>query len=116
VVSTIVDFTAMVIAVELGGVRPVPATVIAAACGAITNFALNRRFTYEAGHGRVTRQVWRFVLVSGASLGLNALGMYGFHNVLGVQYMIARLVTAVIVSNAWNYPMLRFFVFSHRST
>ena len=114
--STGVDYSAMVMLVELAHLQPVVATVVGASCGAVTNFLINRTFTYQAREGRVREQAWRFVLVSGASLGLNALGEYTFHNVFGLQYMLARVITSIIVSNGWNYPMLRFFVFSVRRT
>ena len=106
----------MVGAVELLHLGPVVATVLAAFTGAVTNFLVSRRFTFRQGGTRMSPQAWRFALVSGTSLGLNALGEHIFHNLLGVQYFLARVVTAIIVSNGWNYPMLRFFVFSNRST
>ncbi len=110
--STCVDYLVMVGCVELGGIRPVPATAISALAGAITNFTVNRTFTYHAAEVPARHQLWRFVLVSGASLGFNTLGEYFFHNRLGIQYVLARVITSVIVSNTWNYPMMRFFVFS----
>jgi putative flippase GtrA len=112
--STGVDYTVMVTCVEGFGLAPVLATVIGAACGAITNFLVNRSFTYHATRDPGTGQAWRFVLVSAGSLGLNAGGVQLFHGVLGLQYMLARVITSIIVSNGWNYPMLRFFVFSRR--
>lgn len=115
VLSTAVDYLVMVASVEGAHLRPVPATVVGASCGAVTNFVVNRRFTYRAEHGRVSHQMLRFALVSGASLGLNAFGEYIFHNELHLQYLVARVITSVIVSNGWNYPMLRFFVFSGKS-
>jgi len=115
VLSTAVDFTVMFAFVKLVHLKPVVATVIGASGGALTNFAVNRSFTYRAGTGRPGGQLWKFVVVSAASLGLNALGEYCFFSLLGLQFMLARVITAIIVSNGWNYPMLRFFVFSGRS-
>jgi putative flippase GtrA len=112
--STGVDYGVMVTCVEGFGLGPVLATVIGASCGAITNFLVNRSFTYRATSDPRVGQAWRFVLVSGGSLGLNAGGEYLFHNVVGLQYMLARVITSIIVSNGWNFPMLRFFVFSRR--
>jgi putative flippase GtrA len=112
VLSTAVDYTVMIACVELLGVRPVPATAIGAFGGAVTNFSINRTFTYRAGEVAVRNQLWRFALVSGFSLVLNTAGEWLFHERLRIQYMAARVIASVIVSNAWNYPMLRFFVFS----
>jgi putative flippase GtrA len=98
--------------VELAHIGPVPATAMGAFAGAITNFTINRRFTYHAEAVSVRSQVWRYALVSGMSLGLNTAGEWLFHERLGLQYMAARVIASLIVSNGWNYPMLRFFVFS----
>jgi putative flippase GtrA len=115
ILATIVDYGLMVSCVELGGLGPVPATAIGAFAGAVTNFTLGRVFTYRATDAAVAGQGWRYALVSGASLALNAGGEHLFANVLGVQYLVARVITSVIVSNAWNYPLQRFFVFSRRA-
>ncbi len=114
VISTIVDYSVMVGIVELGGLSPVAATPISAFAGAVTNFTLNRNFTYHATQTPVRGQLWRFILVSGCSLGLNTLGEFLFLKIPHLHYFLARVITSTIVSNVWNYPLLRFFVFSER--
>lgn len=116
IMSTVVDYGVMVAAVELLHVRPVAATAMGAFAGAVTNFTINRRFTYRAEDVAVRQQVWRYALVSAASLGLNTAGEWLFHDRLGLQYLAARVTASLIVSNGWNYPMQRFFVFSERRT
>jgi putative flippase GtrA len=110
--ATGVDYLTMIVLVSMAGVKPVPATAIAATAGAITSFTFNRHFTYQATDVAARRQVWRFLLVSGSSLALNTVGEYLLHDRVGLQYILARVVTSTIVSGGWNYPMLRFFVFS----
>jgi putative flippase GtrA len=116
VLSTVVDYGVMVGCVELLHVRPVPATVFGALVGATTNFTLNRTFTYHATSTAVTGHLWRYAIVSAASLALNAGGEELFNGVLGMHYLLARVITSVVVSNAWNYPMQRLFVFSRRTS
>jgi putative flippase GtrA len=111
-ISTAVDYAVMVACVELLSIRSVPATVVGALCGAITNFTLGRRFVYRVDHRPVGPAAWRYVLVSAAGLALNAGGEHLLNNVLGLQYLLARLITSILVSNGWNYPLQRFFVFS----
>ncbi|HXU02259.1 MAG TPA: GtrA family protein [Polyangia bacterium] len=112
ILSTIADYSVMVAAVELVGIGPVAATPIAAFAGGVTNFTVNRRFTYRATQGPLQHQLWRFALVSGCSLALNTLGEFLFLKVPHLHYFLARVITSVIVSNVWNYPLLRFFVFN----
>lgn len=115
IVATVVDYSVMVGAVELFHVGPVAAVPIAASAGAITSFTLNRHFTYRgAAEGSLRRQIWRYALVSGCSLGWNTLGEYLFLKVPHMHYFVARVITSTIVSNVWNYPLMRFFVFTHR--
>jgi putative flippase GtrA len=116
VMSTVVDYAVMVGCVELLHVRPVPATVFGALVGATSNFTVNRTFTYHATNTAVAGHLWRYAVVSATSLALNAGGEELFNGVLGVHYLIARIITSVVVSNAWNYPMQRFFVFSRRTS
>src|SRR5262245_29381898 len=105
----------MVAAVELFHVGPVAAVPIAASAGAVTSFTLNRHFTYlGAKRSPLRGQLWRYALVSGCSLGLNTLGEYLFLKVPHMHYFLARVLTSTIISNVWNYPLLRFFVFSER--
>ena len=115
VIGTVADFLSMVAVVELFGLSPVIGTGVGATIGAATNFILARHWTYRRPDGATVQvQIARYLLVSVVSLGLNALGEYLFTNVLHVQYVLGRVITAVIVSNAWNYPMQRFFVFRER--
>jgi putative flippase GtrA len=115
ILSTIVDYSLLISAVEFVHLGPVAATPIAAFAGAVTNFTMNRRFTYRGAKATPVRgQLFRFVLVSGCSLGLNTLGEFLFLKIPHLHYFLARVITSIIVSNVWNYPLLRFFVFSER--
>lgn len=113
-VAAIVDFGIMVACVEGLCARPVPATIAGATCGAVTNFLLGRYWTYRRGEEHVRGQALRYALVSAGSLTWNAVGEHLLADVLHVQYVLSRVITALIVSNAWNYPLQRFFVFGER--
>jgi putative flippase GtrA len=112
IVATATDYLVMVSCVERLGLHAVAATALGAFAGAVVNFMLGRQFTYQAVDAPAGGQAWRYALVSLASLGLNTAGEYFFHVVLGIEYLLARVITSVIVSNAWNYPMQRYFVFA----
>ncbi len=114
-VATAVDYLVMVACVEIGDLNAVAATPLAALAGAIVSFTMNRWYTYRTRDQPATGQAWRYGVVSLASLGLNTAGEYFFHVILRIEYFLARVITSVIVSNAWNYPMQRYFVFSTRT-
>jgi putative flippase GtrA len=115
ILATVIDYVTMIVLVSVVGVRPVPGTAIAASAGAITSFTFSRHFTYRGAVATAARhQLWRFVLVSGSSLCLNTLGEFLLHDLCGLQYILARVITSLVVSGGWNYPMLKYFVFSGR--
>jgi putative flippase GtrA len=103
----------MIVMVSVVGLGPVVGTAIGAAVGAVTNFSLGRNYTFRATardrgvHG----QFIRYVVVSAASLGWNALGVHFVAVQLAVQYVLARFIVGTLVGFVWNFPMHRYFVF-----
>jgi putative flippase GtrA len=111
IVATLTDFAVMVTAVQALSWSPVEGTLAGATAGGVTNFALGRRWIFRGGSGALGGQAARYVMVSIASAGLNALGEHIAHDRAHVQYVVARALVAVAVSFAWNFPMQRSFVF-----
>ena len=113
--ATGVDFVTMIGVVELFRTSPVLGTMFGAAAGGVTSFILGRIFTFRSRVEPVSGQAFRYGLVSGASLGLNALGEHLILRVMPSHYVLGRAIVATTVSNVWNYPLQRFFVFVHRT-
>jgi putative flippase GtrA len=109
--ATIVDFTTMIVWVHTLGASPVLGTAIGAACGAVTNFVLARRWIFRDSAGGAPEQALRYALVSLGSLGLNALGEFVAHDVAGIPYVLARVLVALAVGVCWNFPAHRAFAF-----
>ena len=110
-ISTAVDFAVMVVAVSGLAASPSLGTALGATAGGVTNFMLGRHWTFEARAGAPGPQAFRYLFVSGASLGWNTLGEWLLSERAGVQYVLARLVVALGVSVLWNFPMQRYYVF-----
>jgi putative flippase GtrA len=113
-VATGVDFGTMIAVVQLLRGSPVVGTVAGASLGAITNFSLGRKWTYRRDDAPLAGQAFRYALVSGGSLLLNAAGEYLLAVRLGLGYLLARVVVAVAVSNLWNFPLQSLVVFKKK--
>lgn len=109
--ATTVDFATLVALVEYAGVYYVWATAAGAFVGAVTNFLMGRYWCFEAGHGHPGRQAWRYAVVSGLSLVLNASGVYVFTDYLGFPYPISKAIVAILIGVFFNFPLQRSFVF-----
>jgi len=111
-ITTLVDFSAMILLVEVVLLSPEVAIGVSVALGGLTNFLLNRRWTFGTRQQNIWIQGLRYAAVSGGSLLWNMLGVH----VLSTQnrllpYVTARTLTAIVVSIVWNFPLHRFFVF-----
>ena len=110
-VTTLVDFATMIVLVEVAGLTPVASTALGALAGAVTNFLLGRFWTFSPTSLGARRQAQRYVVVSAVSLGLNVFGEFLLHEVLGIGYLLARVLVAISVSLGWNFPLQRRYVF-----
>ncbi|HEX7671894.1 MAG TPA: GtrA family protein [Polyangiaceae bacterium] len=112
-VATSVDFSLMILLVEVAKVAPSTAALAGAGTGAIVNFAYNRRHTFpRAREGTQVRQAVRYAVVSAASAALNAAGEHVGTRLLGLPYVLTRMAVSLIVGLCWNYPLHRGFVFA----
>lgn len=109
--ATVVDFGVLFLATEVGRVWYVYSTGFGAFLGAVTNFVLNRHWSFEVAHVEWGPQAGRYAVVSAGSLGLNMLGVYIFTDGFGLKYGLSKAVTAILVGLLFNFPLHRRYVF-----
>ncbi|MGA7741399.1 MAG: GtrA family protein [Polyangia bacterium] len=108
------DFFTLTGLVELVGVDYVLATWIATIVGSLSNFSINRWWTFRVSWQPRSMQFLRFVLVQVGASGLHTVGVWLLTRFLGLPYPASKLVVAALVYLGWNYPMNRWVVFSPR--
>lgn len=109
--ATGVDFGTLFFATETLHVWYVASTGLGAFLGAVTNFVLNRFWSFEASHHAWGPQAYRYAMVSAGSLGLNMLGVYAFTDGVGLKYGVSKVVMAFFVGLLFNFPLHRRYVF-----
>ena len=115
VAATAVDISFLVLLVESG--VSVPAAAFFAAClGATVNFVVNKYIAFRDRTPISIQQLSRFGAVAVATAMWMALAMKVVSVELGVPYVVAKLICAVIVFVAWTYPAQRRLVFARPST
>lgn len=109
-VATAVDVSVLVLMVQHGAAIAA-AAFTGAAAGAVMNFAWNKYIAFR-DRSRITgRQLARFGIVAVATAALLAGAMHLVAVVLGVPYLLAKLICAVVVFAVWTYPAQRRLVF-----
>ncbi len=110
--TTALDLGVLTSLVELGHVNYVLATWIGTVVGCLSNFFINRSWSFSAGDGAAHWQLARFVPVQAGSSALQTVGVWLLTSFGGLAYFRSKLVIAVLVYLFWNYPLNRFFVFA----
>jgi len=108
--GTALDVSVLVVLVE----RATPVAIaafFAAAAGAVLNFGVNKYVAFRDRTPITAQQLARFGLVAVATAAWMALAMQLVAVGLGVPYLVAKLVCAVVVFAVWTYPAQRRLVF-----
>jgi putative flippase GtrA len=109
IVAAIVHYGLLIGLVELGGCAAVTATLVGYVGGGIVSYLLNRRHTYRSDRPH-EEAGWRFAVVAGIGFGLTWISMTALHGRLGVQYVLAQVVTTLIVM-AWSFVAHKLWTF-----
>lgn len=109
IVAAIAHYSVLVTMVELGKFTPVQGALSGYVSGGIVSYLLNRRFTYdsERPHSEAT---WRFGVVAGVGFVLTWGFMQLFSAHWGVPYLLAQIVTTVIVM-LWSFLAHKLWTF-----
>lgn len=110
-IATAIDFICLVVLVEVFNVWYASATAMAALAGAISNFLLGRHWSFMATENHWHAQALRYSLVAIGSLVLNTFGVYALTEMLAIQYLISKVITALVIGVVFNYPLHRYYVF-----
>ena len=111
VFTTALDLAVLTSLVELAHVDYRIATFLGTVVGALSNFIINRSWSFGATHVMPHWQLLRFVPVQIGSSALHTLGVWLFTAAVGLPYFGSKIVVATLVYLIWNYPMNRYFVF-----
>lgn len=111
ILATGIDFVTFIVLAEIFGIWHISSTFFGAICGGITGFLLGRYWAFVSTEARSTVQALKYLVVMGASAGLNMGGMVIFVDGLEIQQTISRIIVAMIIGIGFNFPLHKFFVF-----
>jgi putative flippase GtrA len=109
--ATAVDFGITWLLVTLAGAPPVAGGATGTLCGGVTHFMFSRTWVFNAQEKKWTAQLNRYVLVWIGNLVLNVSGLWLLTHYTGLNYLIAKIITAVLVAVLYNYQLQKRFVF-----
>jgi CDP-diacylglycerol--glycerol-3-phosphate 3-phosphatidyltransferase len=114
-IATAVDYGTFTILVEVVGIYTGSSRALGAAIGAVTNFTVNKIYTFRTRENSVLVEVPRYAAISLTSLLLNTVGVILLTEGLRWNPLVAAAVVGLAVSLGWNLPLHRIFVFREQT-
>ncbi|MCA1828265.1 MAG: GtrA family protein, partial [Myxococcales bacterium] len=114
-IATAIDYGTFTVLVEIVGIYTGTSRALGALLGAITNFTLNKVYTFKTRQNSVLVEVPRYAAISLTSLLLNTVGVILLTEGLRWNPLIAAALVGVLVSLCWNLPLHRIFVFREQT-
>ncbi len=113
-IATAVDGVAYQGVLLLGGGYGT-ASALGAVLGAITNFTINRNWTFPGSKRGLVLQWLRYVVASTATYAVLRLSLYVLIELVGLDEHVAWVPAKLVAWALASYPIQRFFVFGRRA-
>lgn len=98
----VVEFLALTALVELFNLPVLVATAIAFLISVAVNYVMCIKWVFPGAKDGNAGVKATFLLTSGIGFALNELFMWLMHTLLGIHYMIAKVISTLLVM-IWNY-------------
>lgn len=95
---------------------PVFASILGTTFGGIINFLIGRYWVFKSSDALAIHQGKRYFIAWIGNLLLNAGGVYVLIEVVGLHYMVAKVITSLTVAFGYNYPIQKNYVFKNIDT
>ncbi|MBE7170733.1 MAG: GtrA family protein [Williamsia sp.] len=109
--ASVIDFLTTIMLVSVFKMLYLPACMVGIVAGGICHFTISRHWVFYATEKDRVAQIIKYVLVWSGNFGLNAAGLYLALHFLGVNYVLAKGVVAILVGIGYNYALQKRFVF-----
>lgn len=109
--ATTVDFSIMIGLKELLNMWYLFAVIIGTLMGGMVGFSLGRNWAFISKETKPIYQAKKYFVVMVGSFMLNVGGVFLLVESMNLQYIVAKVVVAVIVGIGWNFMLQRYYVF-----
>lgn len=114
-IGGVVDYLVMILCTEFLGIHYTISIAIGGVVGAIVNFFINKKWTFNAKGYQykysVKKQLSAFTVVVINSILLKASGTYYITTYYNIGYRFSRIIMDLIVSVCINYNLQRHLIF-----
>lgn len=110
--ATAVDFIVLIFLTEILQFWYLFSAFAGSVAGGGVGFVLARNWAFLKQDRKLSFQALKYGIVLAASTILNIVGLYLIVEFAGYQYIISRIIAAIIIGVGFNFSMNRYFVFN----
>lgn len=111
IVATAADFFITIFFTEIFKIWYIASNVCGAFTGAVISFLLGRNWAFNRTGQQWEWQAVRYAITSFLSINLNTAGVWLLTEQLDIQYIISKIIVAILIGVSFNFLMFRYFVF-----
>ena len=112
-ISTSVDFIVTIALVELFRINYIIAATNGAIAGAITNFTINKFWTFKQEGTEFKMEGLKYAFVWIGSIALNVIGSNLLIKKTNIHYVLAKIIASITVGVTFNYLLQKYYVFNN---
>jgi len=109
--ATTVDFSVMIGLKELLDMWYLFAVIIGTLMGGLVGFLLGRNWAFISKDAKLVKQIRKYFFVMVGSFLLNVGGVVFLVESMHMQYIVSKVIVAIIVGIGFNFMLQRYFVF-----
>jgi putative flippase GtrA len=110
-IVTGLDFLVTLLLVQWAGVPYLAGSATGTLSGGTAHFMISRTWVFQAQERKWSAQLTRYMLVWIGNFLLNVSGLYLLTHYTGINYLIAKIIIAIIVAVFYNYVLQKKYVF-----
>jgi len=95
-IGTVAQYAILIAMVHSGLASPAVSSMAGATVGAIVNYSLNRQITFRSNSDPLSTAP-KFAIIAVLGVVTNGMCMKFFATILGVNYLVAQLITTALV-------------------
>ncbi|MCF6183065.1 MAG: GtrA family protein [Bacteroidales bacterium] len=110
-IATGVDFAVLIFMTEILHVWYLLSAVTGAVSGGITAFILERNWAFMKRNDKLSVQAIKYFVVWLISILLNIAGLFLLVEYAEIQYIVSKVIVAVIVGIGFNFLTHKYYIF-----
>lgn len=109
--STVVDFVAMILGVEFMGMAYSVASATGNLAGAVANYSINQKWVFDSSLSQ-TQSIIRYIIVWLGYVALSTLLVFLLTFYTNFNYVVVKTMVAITLGVSYNYLLQKKFVFN----